>query len=142
MSFKNFLTLFSIFCCTSLAQAQLEKTIHQTFFIDDVSSVSFELVSDSMAIVPWAGNTILTETKVELYEASPSILAHFMEKEQRYAIEADTTAGSFLLFSKNKERKPIRTRFGECPEIVYIRVFVPENFKKENETKLVKMDNH
>ena len=142
MSFKNFLTLSSLLLCTSLAQAQLEKTIHQTFFIEDFSSISVELVSDSMAIVPWAGNTILTETKVELYEASPSILAHFMEKEQRYAIEADTTGGAFQLYSVNQERKPIRTRFGECPEIVYIRVFVPDNFKKESDTKFVKVDTH
>lgn len=140
MSNKISLLFLSLFFCFSDAKAQLEKTIHQTFFIDDASSISVDLIGDSISIVPWAGNTILTETKVELYDASPSILAHFLEKEQRYAIEADTTTSTLKLFSVNQERKPIRTRTGECPEIVQIRVFYPDNFAKEGDTKLVKKE--
>lgn len=141
MTYKISLLFLSLFICLSDAQAQLEKTIHQTFFVDDASVISVDLIGDSIAIVPWAGNTILTETKVELYDASPSILAHFLEKEQRYAIEADTaTTNTLKLFSVNQERKPIRTRTGECPEIVHIRVFFPDNFEKESDTKLVRKE--
>jgi len=139
MTQKLLLTLFTFLMCNTIAHAQLEKTIHQTFEIGNTDAVTFELISDTTLIVPWAGNNILTETKIELYDASPSILKHFVEKESRYVIEADTTGGNFKLYSDNKERKPIRTRSGECPEIVQIRVFVPENFELQDNKRLVRI---
>ncbi len=142
MSNKKIITFLPLLLCFLHLQAQLEKTIHQTFFIADASSITVELIGDSIAIVPWAGNTILTETKIELYDASPSILAHFTDKEKRYVIDADTSANQFRLFNIQQERKPIRTRHGECPEIVHIRVFVPENFEKESDYKLVRINEH
>ncbi len=136
---KKIIFAFLLFISfSSSIHAQLEKTIHQTFDVSKSNAISLELISDTILVVPWAGNNILTETKVELYEASPSIMAHFVEKEKRYAIEADTTSGSYRLFSTDQERKPIRTRQGECPEIVQIRVFVPEDFEKQSNTNLVR----
>ena len=136
---KKTILLFSIlFCFSALTYSQLEKTIHQTFEVDGKSILSFNLISDSTQIIPWAGTTILTETKVELYDASPSILAHFMDKEQRYTIDADTTGNGILLFSVNKERKPIRTRHGECYEQMKTRVFVPEDFTLDSDQKYVR----
>ncbi|MEO1262257.1 MAG: hypothetical protein AAFZ15_25855 [Bacteroidota bacterium] len=131
MIHKYFLLFFFFLFISTSVIAQLEKTIHQTFDLENQKSISIDLISDSTAIILWAGNTILTETKVRLYDASPSILTHFMDKEQRYAIEADTSGQTVLLYSVNKERKPIRTRSGECPEYVNIRVFVPEEFEKQ-----------
>ena len=137
---KIFHLLFFVILFASSAKAQLEKTIHQTFEVKDLATISINLISDSTLIIPWAGNTILTETKVELYDASPSILAHFMDKEQRYVIQADTSGNGIQLYNVNQERKPIRTQQGECFEQVRIRVFVPEDFKQENSSTLVRIN--
>ena len=119
---------FTLLFSTFSLSAQLEKTIHQTFDVADFDAISIDLIGDTTKIVAWAGNTILTETKVKLYDASKSILTHFMEKEQRYAIQSDSIGQELKLVSVHTERKPIRTRSGECPEYINIRVFVPEDF--------------
>ncbi|HHM21539.1 MAG TPA: hypothetical protein ENJ20_05900 [Bacteroidetes bacterium] len=137
MTGKSIQLLFFSFLFSTTLSAQLEKTIHQTFEVKDKKTIQLDIKSDSLSIVSWAGNSILTETKVKLYGASPSILKHFMEKEQRYTIKADTSGTTLLLTSVDKERKPIRTRSGESPEYVNIRIFVPEYFRKESETKWV-----
>ena len=77
MSKKVISAFLFLISFSSLTQAQLEKTIHQTFDVSESTAISLQLISDSVLIVPWAGNKILTETKVELYEASPSIMAPF-----------------------------------------------------------------
>lgn len=122
----------------NLTFAQLEKTIHQTFDISEASTISLDLVGD-FSVIPWAGNTILTETRIELYDASPSILNHFVEKEQRYLIKSDTLNGSIRLFSFDKKRDSIRTKNGLCAEIVQLKVYVPDNYEARNETTLVRV---
>lgn len=138
MMMKFVSCLFLTFCVTSLSHAQLMKTLHQTFEVQDFNEITLELLSDSTAIEPWAGNTIMTETKVELYDASPSLLRHFIEKQNRYGIQADTLPGVLRIHSTVDERKPIVTKHGNATEIVYIRVFVPQDFKREEGFKLVR----
>ncbi len=140
MTQKLIITIVLAFFLAFNVNAQLEKTLHQTFDITESNLVSLELVSDSVFIIPWAGNNILTETRVELYGASPSILRHFIDKENRYGIEADTTAGNYKLYSTDAERKPIRTRSGECPEIVHIKVFVPKDFELQPDKSLIRIN--
>lgn len=125
--FRVFLLTLSFFTM-STAQAQLEKVMHQTFEVGEVEKISLDLVGE-YDIEQWAGNTIMTETKVELYEASPAILNHFVNKAKRYEISADTLNSQLSLVSMDKERKPIRTKTQECPEIVHIRIFVPDTFE-------------
>jgi len=125
--FRNTLFLFTFLFSVS-ATAQLEKVMHQTFEVNDLESIQLDLTGE-YTIEKWAGNTVMTETKVELYEASPAILNHFIEKAKRYEITADTLNTGLVLSSLDKERKPIRTKFAECPEIVNLRVFVPDNFE-------------
>ncbi|HFA51103.1 MAG TPA: hypothetical protein ENJ95_18985 [Bacteroidetes bacterium] len=140
MTKKIFFSAFFSFCLATLSFSQLEKTIHQTFDVSQSNAISFDLVSDSTVIVPWAGNNVLTETKIELYDASPSILKHFIEKDQRYAIQADSTSGVFRLSSVKMKREPIRTKNGECYENVQIRLFVPDDFELQGKNKLVRVD--
>lgn len=128
--------LFFVSSITSVF-GQLEKTIHQTFEVKAAKSIELNLAGE-IIVVPWAGNTIMTETKVELYDASPSILKHFLEVERRYEIEMDTASASLLLRSFDLERREIRTRNGACPEIVQVKVFVPEEFEKQDEMTLVR----
>lgn len=125
----------------SIAQAQLEKVMHQTFEVGNVESIALDLVGE-YSVEKWAGNTVMTETKVELYEASPAILNHFVSKDKRYEVIADTLNNQLLLSSLDKERKPIRTKkknstnedgsieTKECPEIVNMRIFLPDTYEK------------
>ena len=130
-------TALLFFLSCSAAFSQLEKTIHQTFDLGETKSISLN-ISGEMTIVPWAGNTVMTETKVELYDASPSILKHFLEVERRYEIEANESGESIQLSSHDQERKEIRTKNGACPEIVHVKVFVPQEFEKQDDSTLVR----
>lgn len=122
-----FLLFFSIFMNTS--HAQLEKVLHQTFFLEEIDLVALNVAGD-IEIEQWAGNTIMTETRVKLYEGSPGIINYFV-KAGRYDIEKeDFGTTGIKLNSKDNIRRPIRTKTGECYEEVTVRVFVPEDFEK------------
>ncbi len=133
---KYSLTIVFVLFCISFSFGQLEKTFHQTFEIGETASIALDLYGE-YEIEFWAGTNLMTETKVELYNSSPSIFNHFIEKEKRYVIEADTTGGVFTLRSHDKKRVPIRTRTGECFEIARLKVFVPEKFYLENPNTLM-----
>ncbi|RMF30190.1 MAG: hypothetical protein D6765_03465 [Bacteroidetes bacterium] len=108
--------------------AQLKKTLHQTFEVgDSIREIQLELGGEVWAR-PWAGHNILTTSQVELYEASPAILEHFAVEERRYEIVADTLGTVLLLRHFDQERRPIRTRRGQCPEILHVKVYLPESF--------------
>ncbi len=119
------------------AFAQLEQTIHQTFEIGEASRISLDLMGE-LETQPWAGNNVLTETKIQIFDASPAILKYFIEEAHRYQILADTSGNQIVLRSFDKERKTIRTNSGECFEYVHVRIFVPEEFEKVDEVTLVR----
>lgn len=136
---KILLTAVFTFIAVTLSFAQLEKTIHQTFEVGDAEKISLDLFGE-YDLVFWAGNNIMSETKIELYSSSASIFNHFIDKEQRYLIQADSSSGIITLQSHDKKRIPIRTKSGECTEIVHLRLFIPEKFAVENENTLVKSE--
>ncbi|MEZ4995219.1 MAG: hypothetical protein R2824_32680 [Saprospiraceae bacterium] len=112
--------------------AQLKHTQHQTFQMDSINQVRIELV-DSFAVETWAGNQLMTETQVQLYQASESVLKFFL-KNERYTIVDDSTDAdnsTLLLRSKDTVRKGVKTKFGECEEKVHVRIFVPRDFEKK-----------
>lgn len=112
--------------------AQLKHTQHQTFQLDSINQVQIELV-DPFTVETWAGNQLMTETQVQLYQASESVLQFFL-KNERYTIVTDSTASkSMSLRSKDTVRKRIKTKFGECEERISVRVFVPEDYEKKSE---------
>ena len=136
---KPLMTALLIFFSCGTATAQLEKIVHQTFDIGENKSISLNIAGE-VTVIPWAGNTVMTETKIELYDASPSIFNHFLEVERRYEIQADTSANGIQLFSFDQERRDIRTKNGACPEIVQVKIFIPEEFEKKDEVTLVKAE--
>ena len=133
---KIILTISSFLFSLSLAFRQMEKTIHQTFKLQDVQTISLDLFGEYI-IVPWAGNTVMSETRVEIFDASPSILEHFVEKEQRYFIKADTSGNTMKLTSADKKRETIRTKNGSCTEKVQLKVYIPDEYLAQNETTFV-----
>ena len=130
------LSAFFFLVISQLATAQLSKVLHQSFEIGDVKTVSLNLVGE-YEIEKWAGNTILTETSIEIYDAKPGIFNHFV-KEGRYEIIADVQEATATLTSKDRERKSIRTKKGECYEFIKLKIFVPDDFNIDDSINLVR----
>ncbi len=129
--------LFFFFLSQSFLFGQLEKTIHQTFPIDNPNQISLELFGD-YELITWAGDNILTETNIQLYDASKGILKHFLE-EGRYDILQDSASAlGVILRSKDVERNSVKTSHGECYEFTMIKVFIPENYAVIDQKTLIK----
>lgn len=138
MKNKQLLLLPIFMLIISPCFAQLEKTIHQTFILDGKSSIQLDLYGE-YTIIPWASNNVLVETNVKLFNSSASIFKHFIEKDLRYQVDADTTnSGMLKLISHDKKRTTLRTKSGaESTEVVETKVFVPDTFIARDERTLV-----
>lgn len=121
---------------TQTISAQLSQVIHQTFAIDEADAISLDIVGE-YEIEKWAGNTVMTETSIQIYDATPSIFKFFV-KEGRYEILGESKDTDYQLSSKDTERRTIRTKRGDCYEFIKIRVFVPEDFDVVDQKKLVR----
>ncbi|MEZ4948851.1 MAG: hypothetical protein R2784_05605 [Saprospiraceae bacterium] len=103
--------------------------------MDNHQTVTLDIYGD-YELIPWAGDHILTESNIKLYDASEGILEHFL-KMGRYEMHIDTSSGSFILVSNDKERRSVKTKKGDAYEFVKIKVFVPDSYAIIDETKLV-----
>lgn len=125
--------LLSVLFSLSLGpiQAQMERTMYQVFEVDSAQVVKFEVAGD-YSILEWAGNSILVETNVQIWDASREILAELI-KIGRYDLATDSSATpnpkEVRIFTKNLERKPIKRIDGQkCLEIAVTKIFVPDTF--------------
>lgn len=108
--------------------AQVQRIEHQTFDVSDsVKVIELTLFGD-VAVESWAGNNILLETQIKLFNAKESILNHLLEIG-RYQLEDKIQGTVLMLSSKDKERKPLKTDKGDCFEEVKQKLFLPEEFK-------------
>lgn len=136
LTMKHLFLSLSLLCLSTCAFGQLQKLLHQTFELGTATQISLDLYGE-YEIQVWAGNTILTETTIKLYDASPGILNHFVEKG-RYDIKSQLTSDALKLTSEDKERSPIKTNKKEEEgkvsfEEVKLRLFMPDTFKKTGE---------
>lgn len=121
----------------NLLPAQIQRIMHQTFPVgDSIAEINMDIYGE-YKIETWPGNTILLETQVKLYNATPGILEHFLEAG-RFELEAKQEESRLLLVSKDKERRPITTSKGECFEEVNQRLFIPEEFEPGGEHRWVR----
>lgn len=115
-----------------VGSAQLKHIQHETFLLDTLDQVHINVV-DPFVVEHWAGNRVMTETQVQLYQASENVL-EFFRKQGRYNIQQDTSRkDALVLFSQDTERKPLRTKHGDCEERIKVRIFLPENFTKKSD---------
>lgn len=131
MRLPQFLTTVFLLTFSLLAQAQMERTMYQVFEVDSAQTVHFE-VAGEYQILEWAGNSILVETNVQIWDASREILADLI-KIGRYDLATDSTAGpnpkQVRIFTKNLNRKSIKRLDGQkCLEIAVTKIFVPDTF--------------
>jgi hypothetical protein len=110
-----------------LPSATSAQVIHQSFEIGERKAINLSL-DIPYEVEVWAGNTILTETKVEIENVAPNILKHFINLG-RYKIIENLSDSAIELKLKEINRRPIQTSNGEATEIVNIKIFVPESCK-------------
>lgn len=122
-----------LFFALQTSFGQMERTFYQSFEIDSAQSISIKLTGD-FELNAWAGNTILTETNIQIWQASAPILDYFI-KNGRFEIKMDKTPGDVLLRHLLPDRKPIKTSQGECTEVVTLKIFVPDTFEWSIEDK-------
>ncbi|HEB62533.1 MAG TPA: hypothetical protein ENI82_05210 [Bacteroidetes bacterium] len=133
---KAYAILVACLLSFGVANAQVEKILHATFNIDTLETLSFDIAGE-YHIEKWAGNMILAETVVKLYDANSHILDYFI-KEGRYDLELKMENGITSLVSKNNRSHPIKTSKGECFEETFIKLLIPEDFNIENDKKIVR----
>lgn len=129
---KTILFFFAALTGSLPLHAQLQKVLHRPFEPDSAQVIVLDLYGEYQ-VQPWAGDNILVEMTVKLYQASEGLLKHFIEKEKRYEMEAVREGEVFKLVSKDKKRVPIKTPNGECFETVEVRIFLPDRFDPDGD---------
>lgn len=134
---KYIFAFFFLSFFTFSAQAQLKKTVHQTIEVGEARNINLDLYGE-YEIEAWPGNTLMSETKIELYDASPHILKFFLEEQERYKILADNSGENLSVYSNDKERRSISYKGAQCYEIIKVKLYVPEEFEVVNPKTLRK----
>lgn len=119
-------------------QAQMERTMYQVFEVDSVQTVQFDITGE-YDVLPWAGNSILVETNVQIWDASREILSDLIKKG-RYDLTTDSSAApnptDIRIFTKYINRKSIKRIDGQkCLEIAITKIFVPDTFLISDDKK-------
>ncbi len=124
---KSYLLLLILFLSSISLRAQMERTVYQSFEIDTAKTIALKVVGE-YELQAWAGNSVLTETNIQIWKASPRILDYFIEKG-RYEFLQESSPDATYLSSRFMERQPIKTKDGECVEIIKVKIFVPDTFE-------------
>lgn len=112
--------------------AQPKQIIHQSFPLDEMNEVRLELNTE-YEVEMWPGSEILAETKIELTNATNSIMRYLIDNK-RYAIGLDTIGERQIkLVSIDKEKREIKTSKGKLGEKIILRIFMPDFFEKKEE---------
>jgi hypothetical protein len=119
----------------SPAQAQLKKTLHKVFEVPESANLLvFNIYEgDSYDVIPWAGNTIMTETQVEMAKASRGVFDFFLE-EGRYDFITAPQSDSLIISSKDLLRRVIKLEDVEAVENVHSRIYIPDYFLQQSAT--------
>lgn len=130
---------FFLFVFFSLSlQAQIKHTFHNTYELEEIETIELEVVGE-IEFVKWKGTSLMTETIIELGNATKGILRHLLNK-QRYDL-TDASEGTMLrIESVTKERKAVITRSGTCDEHVGVIIYVPKDFEVRNDNLLVRVE--
>lgn len=117
------LLLLPIYC-----KGQVQRILHQTLRVDSIQQIQINIPWD-LTTKRWAGNQILMETEVKLFNAGTNIFEFYVSKG-RYRIATDTLEpGSLYLRLEDEERAPIQTSKGFCMEEVQLIIYLPDEFR-------------
>lgn len=127
--FLFFMLLFLL--ATTPSYAQLQKTLHQSFAIpDSAKTLIINLPDqDDWEVIPWAGNSIMTESNIKMYSANKGIFNFFMEKG-RYNYLTLEQGDSLSIVGEDIKRLVIKAGELECSEVVDVRIFIPDSYQE------------
>ncbi len=123
---KIYLFFSALLFIVATAQAQVTKTIHNTFEVGDAQNITlkFDGVTE---VTNWSGNTILIESAIKLEPAPQNTLNYFI-KDGRYEIILDTITDGYTIRHKLLPRSKLKTKVEDINETVEMHIFVPEEF--------------
>ena len=122
--------IFGLILCLGFgasASAQFSKTVHHTFPAEGISAISID-IAGNVAVESWAGDAVLVQTDIRLFNASKGIFTYLVEQSNRYGVEALVSGQSMAVASTQKQRDPIMTKKGQCTEEINVKVLVPKSF--------------
>ena len=145
---RQVLVLASLLLIITSSFGQQVKLLHQTFEVkDSVQEIHLDIYGE-VQIEPWAGNVIMTETRVELQEVSSGLLKHLVDKG-RYQVLAsnpDTTVVLVLtsqitkldsVVVKRKNEKTNQVENVRLQEKIKVRLFLPDSFEVYQDNPVV-----
>ncbi len=127
---SRFLLLIGLLLGVTLGHAQFSKTVHHTFEADAAQTILVQLAGN-VTVDRWAGNTVLVQTDIRLYNASKGIFTYFVEQVGRYEVLSSLTGETLNIVSKDPKRDAIVTKNGETVEEINVKVLVPNDFVGE-----------
>lgn len=119
-----------LLCCFASANpalAQFSKTMHSSFPTDDIQTIKISLV-DNVTVEHWAGNTILVQTDVRLYNASKGLFDFLTGEDGRYQVDAGTDGTTLNLVNVKPSRAELNSKQGTTREEINVKVLLPEDF--------------
>lgn len=122
--------VFSVSAACTSADAQYAKTIHTTFPAVGVERVKVA-VADSLTVGTWAGNVILVQTDVRLFNTTEGLFRHLTGEAGRYRIASSREGTTLNIVSEEPERRTIDTSVGVLEEEIHVKVLLPEDYIDE-----------
>ncbi len=128
------LRLFPLACLLALAlsaSAQMERTVYQVFEVDSSQTVTLDIVGFTYPeLHVWAGNNILTEANIQVWEASPEIVNYLID-QGRYAFETEKSGDTLRIYTKVRKREDIKLpgMHSKCVEQTTVKVFIPDIYE-------------
>ena len=120
-----------------LANAQVKKTLHQTFELSDENTEVTLDIFDEFEVEEWSSNNIMIVTTVTLESGIQHVL-DFYVREGRYSVEKSGEETSLNLTSKDKVRKGMKYKDSMIYEMIKMKLFIPENYELQGKNRLVK----
>ncbi len=122
--------LFALWAATG--RAQMTKTIHQTFTLDDATNVDINVVGKNIEIRPTKGSRVMVEITVQISDPSERLL-DFIINSGRYNLEKtlDVAQGRLKIASK-RSNNVIMVKGKECYEQLSYVFYVPAAIKYVN----------
>lgn len=137
---KKLILLLLPFLFMTFAQAQVQKTLHQTFDIAGADKIQVSL-ADNYEVQNWAGNNVMIEMTIKLSHVQQNVLDYVIHQEGRYNIQLLRPQENIVqLVSKNPSRKSISVKGIDAEEVVLVRIFVPDTYNIEDKNQFTLID--
>jgi hypothetical protein len=137
---KKLILLLLPFLFMTFAQAQVQKTLHQTFDISGADKIQVSL-ADNYEVQNWAGNNVMIEMTIKLSHVQQNVLDYVIHQEGRYNIQLLRPQENIVqLVSKNPSRKSISVKGVDAEEVVLVRIFVPDTYNIEDKNQFTLND--